>query len=42
MAYILSISAVILVLGMWQDKTGSGHSESDLGSERFEHYPRQR
>lgn len=39
MAYILSFSVIVLALGIWQDKSGSGHSEGDLGSERFDYYP---
>jgi hypothetical protein len=34
MVYILSIASLILGLGVWQEQLGSGHSESDLGSER--------
>ena len=35
MAYILSMSVLILGLSIWQDKSGSAHAESDLGSERY-------
>ena len=34
MTYILSLAAVVLGLGIWQDCTGSAHTESELGSER--------
>lgn len=34
MVYILSLYASILALAIWQEGRGSGHSESDLGSER--------
>ena len=34
MVYILSIATLVLGLSIWQEKLGSGHSESDLGSER--------
>ncbi|WP_275399732.1 hypothetical protein [Seongchinamella sediminis] len=34
MAYILSLAVTVLGLGIWQECTGSGHSEGDLGSER--------
>ncbi len=35
MGYILSISAVVLALGILQDRCGSGHVEADLGSDRY-------
>ena len=35
MAYIVSISAVILALGVMQEHCGSGHVEADLGSDRY-------
>lgn len=35
MAYIVSISAVVLALGILQDRCGSGHVEADLGSDRY-------
>ena len=35
MGYILSISAVVLALGVLQDRCGSGHVEADLGSDRY-------
>ena len=38
MAYILSMSVLILGLSIWQDKSGSAHAESDLGSERYGQY----
>lgn len=34
MEFVLSIAAAVLVLGLFQEKLGSGHSEADLGSER--------
>jgi hypothetical protein len=34
MTYILSLAVMVLGLGIWQDYTGSAHTESDLGSER--------
>ena len=35
MAYIVSISAVVLALGVMQERCGSGHVEADLGSDRY-------
>lgn len=34
MVYIFSIATLFLGLGIWQEQLGSGHSESELGSER--------
>jgi hypothetical protein len=34
MVYVISIAVIVLGLGVWQEQIGSGHSESDLGSER--------
>ncbi len=34
MEFVLSIAAAVLVVSLWQDHSGSGHSEPDLGSER--------
>lgn len=35
MGYILSISVVVLAMGVLQDRCGSGHVEADLGSDRY-------
>jgi len=37
MSYIISIAAIVLAVGIWQEKQGSGHSEGDLGSDRFDY-----
>ena len=34
MEFVLSIAAAVLVVGICQEKLGSGHSEANLGSER--------
>lgn len=39
MSYIFSISVIVLVIGLWQESKGSGHSEAHLGSDRFDTLP---
>ena len=34
MTYIFSLAVMVLGLGIWQERTGSAHTESELGSER--------
>ena len=34
MEFVLSIATAVLVVALWQEHQGSGHSEADLGSER--------